>query len=70
MNTDPDVGPDFGAIIDQAQAEVQDKARIVAAYYFKLRAEGVEPYDVLRLTLAMQERILFGETDPTKETEE
>lgn len=46
--------PDIIAIHDQAQAEVRQKARVVAAYYKQLLAEGVETYEATRLALMFQ----------------
>jgi hypothetical protein len=53
--------PDFTAAIDQAQAEVRDKAKVVAAYWKSLTEEGVDDWDATRLTLAFQRRFLFPE---------
>jgi hypothetical protein len=52
---------DIIAMHDQAQAEIQQKARLVAAYYLKLRTEGLDDYDCLQLALAVQQRILFDD---------
>lgn len=51
--------PDIIASHDQAQAEFKQKARVVGAYYKQLRAEGVDEYEAMRLTLAFQRRLIF-----------
>lgn len=51
------------ALHDQAQAEAQQKARVVGAYFKALRSEGVADYEAMRLTLAFQRRFLFPDSD-------
>lgn len=51
--------PDPVARTDQAQAEMVQTARVVAAYWKQLVAEGVDDYDATKLTLAFQRRLIF-----------
>jgi hypothetical protein len=55
--------PDIIAMHDQAVEEIKQSARIVASYYKQLRADGVDLYDALQLTLDFQGRLIFPVSD-------
>ena len=52
------------AELDQLQAEVTDKAVIVARYWRKLVDEGVEDYCATELATDFARTLIFGTGDP------
>ncbi len=61
MTEDPIPTPASVASHDQAVAEAQQQARVVGSYWRRLKAEGLDDYDALRLTAAFQRGYVFPE---------